>query len=54
MADETNIALLKQGVNVWNRWRQAHSKVAPNFVGVNLSHVDLSHADLQAADLQRL
>ena len=42
MANQEHFILIKQGVEVWNSWREENPK----------NHPDLSGADLQEADLQ--
>ena len=66
MANEEHVALLKQGVEVWNAWRKANPDIEPdlsnanlrganlsdaNLVGANLSGANLSSANLSGADL---
>jgi uncharacterized protein YjbI with pentapeptide repeats len=66
MANEEQLAILKQGVEVWNKWRKENPKVeidlneaplsganlrAVNFNGAILMGADLSHAFLSHADL---
>ncbi|MBI3089065.1 MAG: pentapeptide repeat-containing protein [Candidatus Tectomicrobia bacterium] len=51
MANEEHLAILKQGVKVWNAWRKKNPKVRPDLRGVDLSGADLSEADLRRADL---
>jgi hypothetical protein len=56
MADEEAVERLKQGVAVWNAWRNAHPDADVNLQGailnaVNLGNADLSNADLSNADL---
>jgi hypothetical protein len=66
MANEEQVALLRQGVAVWNKWREKNSDLQPDLTGaslpgVNLYQVNLSEtnlfeaylsgADLRAADL---
>ncbi len=63
MANKEHLALLKQGVDVWNRWRKEHPEVQPdlrkadlygeNLLRADLSHADLSRADLSGADLRK-
>ena len=48
MANEEQLALLRQGRKVWNAWRKAHPKIP-----VDLSHADLSRANLCGVDLHR-
>src|SRR5437660_994375 len=66
MANQEHLDILKQGVAVWNQWRQKHIYIQSDFSStglssidlgfvrlssVDLSHADLSHADLSHADL---
>jgi len=62
MANAEHVALLKQGVRVWNEWRQENRWQTPDLVGAyfrssgvsgaNLRGVDLHHADLRGVDLR--
>jgi len=56
MANEEHLKILKQGVEVWNQWREENPEIAPdlseaNLVSMNLVGADLSGADLRWADL---
>ncbi|MFG6104925.1 toll/interleukin-1 receptor domain-containing protein [Leptothoe sp. EHU-05/26/07-4] len=66
MADPEHLKILKQGVDVWNRWREENPSVFPDFIDADLSDAklcranlinafftgaDLSDADLRGADL---
>lgn len=51
MANPQHLSILRQGVDVWNRWRQEHSEVDPNLQRAKLSAAKLSKADLKDADL---
>lgn len=65
MANEEQVAILKQGAKVWNKWRKDNPEVKIDLKGVNLGGVmpihtdlrdylqgiDLRKADLEAADL---
>jgi uncharacterized protein YjbI with pentapeptide repeats len=63
MANGEHLALLKQGVDTWNRWKANNPDIRPNLSfatgkgiiirGAKLSGVDLSRADLSRADLSR-
>lgn len=61
MANQEHLDILKQGVVVWNKWREEHPEIMPdlsrtgfvagplvmaNFNGANLSHTNLSRAAL--------
>jgi hypothetical protein len=62
MANEEHLAILKQGVEAWNRWREEHPEIIPdlhkadltemNLRGVNLRDVVLTEANLRGADLR--
>lgn len=66
MANEEHLAILRQGVEVWNKWREKHAQIMPdlsacnlrgaelcevNFQQANLINVDLSGANLRQANL---
>jgi hypothetical protein len=61
MADDEHLALLRQGVTIWNEWRKRNPRVRPDLsraplaeaflFKANLSEVDLSHAGLEGAHL---
>ena len=68
MANDEHVALLRQGVGVWNAWRDTPAGIAPDLSGADLAGLDLNHArlywtklgganlrgtDLDAADLVR-
>ena len=36
MANKEHHAILKQGVEVWNKWREEHPEIRPNLSGANL------------------
>jgi uncharacterized protein YjbI with pentapeptide repeats len=46
MANEEHLAILRQGVEVWNTWRKEHP-----FERVDLSEADLRRTDLRGAHL---
>ena len=62
MANKEHLAILKQGVEVWNKWRQENTGIRPdlshanligaNLIGANLSNADLSNAGLSDANLR--
>lgn len=61
MANQEQLDILKQGVNVWNKWRKTNPDVmidlfnaklsCTNLSKFKLSHANLSHAFLSGADL---
>ncbi|MBW4458243.1 MAG: pentapeptide repeat-containing protein [Nostoc indistinguendum CM1-VF10] len=63
MANEEHLAILRQGVEVWNEWREKNFTEKINLAGiklrgsdlmdVNLVGADLNNADLSDADLRR-
>ncbi|MGR3277084.1 pentapeptide repeat-containing protein [Acaryochloris marina NIES-2412] len=46
MANEEQVDLLKQGVEVWNKWREENPTIE-----IDLKNIDLISADLNGADL---
>lgn len=62
MANPEHLEILKQGVEVWNRWREENPDVQPDFTksdlrgkifnGVNFSNANLREANLSAAYLR--
>lgn len=65
MANEEHLAILKKGVEVWNKWRKENPEVKPdisyeylrdeklgdaNFSGADLTAVDFSYTELANAD----
>ena len=44
MANEEHLKLIKQGVDIWNAWREKNPEVCP----------DLSQADLRGTKLQKI
>lgn len=53
MADATQLALLKQGVDAWNEWRAAHARIRPDLSSASLRGFTLARADLSGADLRK-
>ncbi len=61
MANQGHLDILKQGVVVWNKWRQEHPRIKPDLSnadlsravlhGANFSKTDLSYTDLSEAYL---
>lgn len=54
MANKEHVNILKQGADVWNRWRQENPGVRPDLSFVNLVAADLSRANLSRATLQEV
>src|SRR5579859_3400258 len=50
MANQEHLDLLKQGVKVWNQWRQEHPDILPDLSGARLFRASLTGADLSATD----
>jgi uncharacterized protein YjbI with pentapeptide repeats len=53
MANDKHVALLKQGVDAWNAWRDENPDIGPDLSRANLVDADLRRADLIRADLSR-
>jgi len=51
MASQEHLQIIKQGVEAWNKWREAHPEIQPDLFRADLSGADLSGADLMGADL---
>jgi TIR domain/Pentapeptide repeats (8 copies) len=51
MANKEHLARLKQGVEVWNAWRNEGRRKRPNLRGANLAGANLAGADLRWANL---
>ncbi len=54
MAIHEQLAILKQGVEVWNKWREEHSDTGIDLSDAQLLAADLSGANLAGADLRRV
>ncbi|MGI8502133.1 MAG: pentapeptide repeat-containing protein [Hassallia sp.] len=52
MANEKHLAILKQGVEVWNKWRKDNKKIVPVLSEVNLSKENFCGADLNWANFR--
>jgi uncharacterized protein YjbI with pentapeptide repeats len=53
MANQEHLDILKQGINVWNKWRKEHRDVEPDLSEADLREVRLNHADLSGANLSK-
>jgi len=51
MADEEHVDLLKQGVEVWNKWRQKTPDIKADLHDADLSGADLDRANLGGTNL---
>ena len=51
MANPEHLEILKQGVELWKKWRDEHPDVRPDLARAHLFGVDLSEANLRGADL---
>jgi uncharacterized protein YjbI with pentapeptide repeats len=51
MANPEHLALLRQGVDVWNAWRAKEPSIVPDLVRAYLSGADLAGANLSGANL---
>ncbi len=51
MANQEQLDILKQGVDVWNKWRKDNPEVEIELREANLSGVVFNLADLHGADL---
>ena len=52
MANQEQVEILKQGVQVWNKWRARNPGVQVDLFGAELSGADLREANLRGADLR--
>lgn len=53
MANQEHLDVIKQGVVVWNEWREKHPEIQPDFDEANLEGAHLEHAHLSGANLRR-
>ena len=53
MANPEHLALLQQGVDVWNAWRAKEPSVRPDLIGADLSEANLIRANLSRTNLGR-
>ena len=53
MANPEHLEILKQGVEVWNAWREKEPSLVPDLTGAALRGANLEDANLKAANLGR-
>ena len=53
MANKKHFAKLKEGVKIWNQWRENNRNIKPDLNGANLEGVNLNGANLEGANLER-
>ena len=53
MANEEQVARLRQSVAQWNEWRRLHLHVRPDLRSADLNNADLRRANLRFADLKQ-
>ncbi len=51
MANQEHLDLLRQGVKIWNEWRDKHPQIYIDFLQADLTEIDLSGVNLSEADL---
>ncbi len=59
MADQNQLDILRQGGEIWNRWRKQHADIQPNLreadlKGFVLRKIDFSDADLYLPNCNKL
>ena len=52
MANKKHLAILREGVDTWNMWRDENPDVQPDLSGADLSGSDFSDADLSGTNFQ--
>ena len=50
MANKEHLKILKQGVEIWNKWREENPDIKPKLIKAELFDINLSKADLSGAD----
>src|SRR6476661_4666243 len=51
MADVSQLKFLREGIQLWNKWRVENPDIRPDLSGADLRELDLSGADLSSANL---
>lgn len=54
MANQEHLKILKQGVKVWNDWRQENGTAFVDLSGANLNGIDLSYANFAIGNFQNI
>ena len=54
MANEEQLAILKQGVDVWNRWREENPDVEIDLEGTDLRNINLKFVNFKKANLREV
>ncbi|HEY0736055.1 MAG TPA: toll/interleukin-1 receptor domain-containing protein [Herpetosiphonaceae bacterium] len=52
MANEEHLAILRQGVEMWNEWRKKYPAVQPDLTQADLQEMDLRAANFQGVSFQ--
>ena len=52
MANPEHLEVLRQGVEVWNKWRSENRKLRPNLIRADLRDMNLGSLDLKNLDLR--
>ena len=53
MANDQHLALLRQGVSVWNEWRERRPDIRPDLSQADLSKAYLPRGHLSGVDLTK-
>jgi uncharacterized protein YjbI with pentapeptide repeats len=53
MANEEHLAILRQGVEAWNDWRNTSRSVTPDLSEASLKNTELKDVDFKGANLQK-
>ena len=52
MANAEHLKILRNGVDIWNAWRDEHPECTPDFSGANLEGLNLRDANLHSANIR--
>jgi len=52
MANQEHLEILKQGVEVWNKWRKKNKEIKPDLSGANLNNRQLNGANFENTDFE--